>query len=694
MSGERVWRADLEGLRAVAIGLVAVFHVWVGRVSGGVDVFLLISGFFVGGALLRRVSGVGVGGVGADDGTLHLGAYLARLARRLLPTMLVVLAAVVVGTALWLPRTRWSDVAGEVLASLGYAENWRLAFGGQAYGAADPTISPLQHVWSLSVQGQLFVALPLLLVALAWLTRRAGGGPHEVRRVVVGAAAALAAASFAYALVSVTRDQPFAYYDTGARAWEYLAGALVAALLTRWAPAGPIRFAAGWLGLAAVLAAGWVVDGGTSFPGVATLVPVLGAVALVVAGAGPGRPGGASRLLAWRPLAVAGGYAYEFYLWHWVVLVFALAAFDRDRMGWLAGSTVLLTSAVLAWLTRRVTTFAPRAVRAVAARHATGLTAPRPLLARAPALLAGTVALTLAGTGWFVYLDRERAASAGLEWDATSHPGALALVDPAVWPTPDGVQLLPDLLDAAGDLPATTTDGCVVGWDTVEPVACDYGDPESEQTLVLVGGSHTESFFPAFAAVAQERGLHIRTYLKVGCYMSEDETARLHDLSPYEACFTWRENVTRILETEHADDVVVSTSTRFVPDGPGDVVPGGFVDWFERLGDAGVTVLALRDNPVPQLGIPTCLEEHADAPEACAQPRAQLLSTPDPVSEAGLPANVRPVDLSAVFCTETTCPAVQGNVVVYRDDQHLTATYARTIAPALDDALGPALGWW
>ena len=139
------YRYDIEGLRAIAILLVASYHIWGGgRVSGGVDVFLMISGFFVGGGLLRRVQ---------SGQPFALGAYVRKLGRRLLPPLLLTLAAVVAGTWLWLPRSQWSDVAGGVLASATYTENWRMAINGQAYAVADPLSSPVQHIWSLSVQG-------------------------------------------------------------------------------------------------------------------------------------------------------------------------------------------------------------------------------------------------------------------------------------------------------------------------------------------------------------------------------------------------------------------------------------------------------------------------------------------------------------------------------------------------------------
>ncbi|WP_454295673.1 acyltransferase family protein [Salana multivorans] len=151
--------------------------------------------------------------------------------------------------------------------------------------------------------------------------------------------------------MSVAQDA--AYYDTLARLWEYLAGTLVAVALARWSTPRVLAVPAGLLGLGLLLATGPLIDGRGTFPGVTALVPIAGAALVILAGQHGMR--GINRVLAWRPVAVSGTYAYEFYLWHWVVLVLALAALDVDRLGRWTGLAVLVGSAVLAWGTHAVT---------------------------------------------------------------------------------------------------------------------------------------------------------------------------------------------------------------------------------------------------------------------------------------------------------------------------------------------------
>src|SRR5215211_5058590 len=170
------YRHDLDGLRGVAIALVAVFHVWFGRVSGGVDVFLALSGFFFGGKLLRAVLD--------SNASLSPLPEVARLGRRLLPALVVVLAASAILTILVQPETRWETFADQSLASLGHYQNWELADTASNYLKAGEAVSPLQHIWSMSVQGQFYIAFLALVLLFALLFRRVVGKYMRISFVV------------------------------------------------------------------------------------------------------------------------------------------------------------------------------------------------------------------------------------------------------------------------------------------------------------------------------------------------------------------------------------------------------------------------------------------------------------------------------------------------------------------------------
>src|ERR1700744_243339 len=313
---------DLDGLRGVALALVAMFHVWFGRVSGGVDVFLALSGFFFGGKLLRAALNPG--------SSLSPAPEVIRLVRRLLPALVVVLAGCALLTVLIQPETRWETFADQSLASLAYYQNWELASTVADYLRAGEAVSPLQHIWSMSVQGQFYIAFLALVFGFAFLFRRRLG--DRLRTTFVLLLSALAVSSFVYAIFAHQASQATAYYNSFARAWELLLGALAGALVPyiRW-PMW-LRTVAATVSLAAVLSCGALIDGVKEFPGPWALVPVGAAVLFILAGANRYAHPSTSdklplpnRLLAAEPLVKLGGMAYALYLWHWPLLIFWLS---------------------------------------------------------------------------------------------------------------------------------------------------------------------------------------------------------------------------------------------------------------------------------------------------------------------------------------------------------------------------------
>ena len=343
------YRYDLDGLRGVAIALVAMFHVWFGRVSGGVDVFLALSGFFFGGKILRAALDPAV--------SLSPVAEVIRLIRRLVPALVVVLAASAVLTFLVQPQTRWETFADQSLASLGYYQNWELASTASNYLRAGEAVTPLQHIWSMSVQGQFYIAFLLLVAGFAYALRRRS----HLRGAFVALLSVLTLASFIYAIVAHQADQTTAYYNSFARAWELLLGALVGALVphVRW-PMW-LRTVVAAVALAAVLSCGAFIDGVEEFPGPWALVPVGATVLMILAGANlQARPGSTdelplpNRLLATAPLVALGAMAYSLYLWHWPLLIFWLSYTGHPHANFVEGAAILLVSGVLAYLTARL----------------------------------------------------------------------------------------------------------------------------------------------------------------------------------------------------------------------------------------------------------------------------------------------------------------------------------------------------
>ncbi|WP_280503995.1 acyltransferase family protein, partial [Nocardia farcinica] len=639
------YRTDLDGLRGVAIALVVVFHIWMGRVSGGVDVFLVLAGFFFTASLLRRAE---------SGGGISIRERVAGLARRLLPALVLVLAVVAGYVVPTQPYTQWTEIAAQTQASLLYYQNWYLAFSWADYLAADPSVSPLQHLWSMSLQGQFYLAALLGIAALAW-SCRALGRPAATRPVVAFVLALLTAASFVYAARGVGLHQGWNYYDSFARAWELLAGALVAVVLPGLNLPRVARVLLALAGAVLVAACGWVVNGSAMFPGPAALIPVGATIALILAGqnlrtAELPLP---NRLLA-APVAVRlGEMAYALYLWHWPLLIFVLGHLGDAKIGLRAGLAVLGVSLVLAYLTHR---FVEEPLRAPAAARTPKAEYGR----RAVAALGVTVLAVTVGAQVFTSLSPARPMQ---ELDALRYPGAEALVGGA--PTPDA-PMRPSVLEAGADNAYPTRDGCIADWDTREVITCAYGDPDAERTIAVVGNSHSEHWVPALDILGRENGVRIAVYLKMGCPLTvAEETSYKGQSIP--DCRDWSLEVIDRLGVDRPD-WVFTTGTRPKPL-TGDETPDDYVQVWSRLSEHGLNIIAMRDTPwLRRDGVRyraiDCLADKGDR-HSCGMRRVDAF---DPANPADGPAasfpNVFTLDLTDAVCEPDICPVVIGNTLV------------------------------
>jgi peptidoglycan/LPS O-acetylase OafA/YrhL len=308
--GSTAFRPDVEGLRAVAVVAVVLYHANISVISGGfvgVDIFFVISGFLITGILLsERERSAGI----------SLLSFYARRIRRVLPAATVVLAVTVISSYWLVGVARAQSVAHDAYWAAVFLGNVHFSIAGVDYFNRGAAPSPLLHFWSLGVEEQFYLAWPLMMIVL-------GLSLHKISyRVKLGCFLAVAiGASLAWSIVQTSSNPSWAYFSPFTRAWELAAGAMVAVLLPSLArvPAVALRIAS-WIGLACIVVSIFVYDGATPFPGVAALLPVGGATLLIVGGSSFD-PLGATALLGLPPVRYIGRISYSLYLWHWPVLV-------------------------------------------------------------------------------------------------------------------------------------------------------------------------------------------------------------------------------------------------------------------------------------------------------------------------------------------------------------------------------------
>lgn len=654
---KRKYRPELQGIRAVAAVLVAIYHIWFGRVSGGVDVFFVVSAFLIFGSLSRSVE---------KSGTVDVLSFYARLIKRLIPAALVVIVAVVLISIFVLPQIRWAHTIREVLAATFYVENWLLAFSSIDYLARDDPQSPLQHYWALSAQAQFYLVCPFFLLFVAWLAKLF---KQSYSRVLMFALIAVFCLSLCYSIYLTNVNQPFAYFSTFTRLWEFAIGGLLWLLLPRIKWSNNVAGAASWIGLLAIVACGAALQVSNIFPGFAALWPTLAAATIIAAGDRRSN-WGANRILSTKLLTGIGDISYGFYLWHWPILIFYRVHYDVSDIGVVAGLAIIFGALALAWVTTKAIEN-PIRYSEIGAKQR-----------RSAFLLgaAGCGGVMLVVAVWAGLLSHARTFDQrSISVEDPNYPGARAVDAGKLDESAYQVPYYPGPLAVGSDLPDYVRQGCHPLPTSAEPVSCTYGDQDSAVTLAIVGGSHTGQWIPALRLIADDYRWRIVTFIKRGCKFS---TERQFDVvgSYSVSCQPWNESVVqRLLSLQ--PQAVFTTAT--AGHGSSEHVPKGFIDQWQKLDDAEISVVAVRDNPRMNFRVAECVEMHSLGSRSCVRSREKIFATNDPLSSAPISGRVHLIDLSEYFCPLDDCLPIIGNVVVYRDKHHLTSAYSKTLADPL-----------
>lgn len=668
-SGKRFYVPEIEGLRGLAIVLIVIFHVWFNRVSGGVDVFFVLSGFLITLSLLRAAE---------SAKGIQAGRYVSRIVRRITPPALVVLAGVVVASILWLPKSRWGDTMGEIVSSAFYFGNYWLAENSVDYLASQNEASVVQHYWSMAVQFQFYLLWPLVIgaAALAVKAARRYLWPDKelnLRGFVAGMIGLVFVSSFAWSLWQTSTSQTYAYFDTRARLWEFALGGLLVLAMPYLRFHRAFSNVLAWAGLAALISTGFLFTG-SEFPGWAALVPTLGAIA-VIASAVAQPDTTASKLLRTPLMQTLGRHAFTIFLWHWPVLILYLQHTGHDLPTLGGGMIIIAVSVGLAIITRWLVE-----VRL----PATGFG--QHTIKGGFALGASCLALVMvAMVAWYAVIEGERNRVEALASDTNNYPGAHELADNT---EVDREPLIPSLMDAHLDDELELRDECHQNIVGVAVKYCELGSDDPDYTIAIIGPSKAWQWVPAFLEFHEENDWRVITMTKNACQFSAHEV--IYQGEVYEDCNDWNDGVMEKLE-ELQPDGVFTLANRV--DGNGEYTDEGYIERWEQLEDMGTDVFAMRDTPRPDFDIPQCVEEHGIASPECELERSGVYPNEEAevFTDFDLPGNVTNIDLVNYVCDEETCPPVVGNVLVYQDTTHITATYMRTLAPYLEDRLAKSI---
>lgn len=674
----RVFRPEIQALRAVAVAAVVLYHLWPHRVPGGfigVDTFFVISGFLITQHLAGEIS---------RTGRISLSQFWARRIRRLLPAAFTVLAACVLILVTLMPIVAWQENLQEIGASAAYVENWLLGIHAVDYLAAHNSASLVQHYWSLSVEEQFYIVWPLLLLAGVFVSRLLRR--KTARSAIFVALVVVFVASLAISVELTRARPPLAFFATPTRAWEFAAGGLLTMLppLFRGRIGEHLRAGLSWLGLAVIVGCCLLLTGNEPFPGSIALLPVAGAALVLVAGASTAR-WSPMALASIRPVQWVGNYSYSIYLWHWPLIIAAPYALHRAT-DWRVKLVILALTIVLAWATKRYIEDPIRTGRRWTVRR-------RPAYIFAAAGMAVLLTVTV-GSYHQVSRQNSAAAAVALHKVTSGAPcfGAEAMVAANNCSRPYARTPDVDPAFAAADDNGGTK-GCQIDTDVTTLKFCTFGDTTNPTTTIaIVGNSHALRLVPALDLYGKSHGWKILLAAKTDCMGLI--TTPVGSQTTADTCLAWSAQLRKDLFARSDLDAVIFASHEGAADylagfnasqadlkTARDRVLATWADYRQH----GLKVIVTEDVPGmrPKAG-PECIATSQESYDPCALPKS-VVERPNLMTDLAQanPALVSYVALNQYLCDATKCHALIGGVVVYSDSHHLTTTFSRTLAPYL-----------
>lgn len=640
----REFRNDIEGIRAIGAILVMVYHIWSQRVSGGVDVFFVVSAFLMTDMLLRSRE---------QTGRLEITRFYSKILARITPLAYVVISATVVGLILMVSPTFWRVQLNEAIMASVHLENVQLARTNANYLDRDGILSPFQQFWALSLQVQFYITLPLVLTAALSAQRWI-----NLDKLHIYAVLALGVSSFGFAQIAIAKDPAAAYFSIFTRYWEFTIGMMLA-FLTRYRFSLPngLKLVGSFFGLFVLLAWGLIDFGTLHYPGVVALGPVLAAAILILSGMG-GYNGPVQALLK-HPYAVAiGSLSFSIYLWHWPIFVFSRILTGGQETSLPIGLGIIALAIATAFASK---TLVEDPLRSFLRN---GLY--RPFFATAT-----VVSILLVGILLFrqEIIRIQNAAPSFYQTFSQRHFGGDALSLQSNATTLSARQFI-----AVGrDVSATSTLECdpFGSRNKSMPKLCSFGDVGADRVIVLTGGSRAAHWEPLLSELGKRQGFKLVSATRSACTFGY-----LDGYSP--ECKAWNEAVVSEIVAIQPDYVIVS-ATRLIRKGGTlvEYVPEPFVAQWQKVLSAGIPIIAFRGTPIQGQHPNNCLWMNQEVAHRCGTPVSEIFSE----TIAGIDlileneAQLDYYDMTPLFCTEMICPVYFDGRLMYRDRSHFTKSY-------------------
>lgn len=646
---ERNFRPEIEGLRFVAALLVAVYHIWLNRVSGGVDVFFVISGFLITTSIISTIN---------RTGEFHFRPYVTKLMKRLLPSVFFILGIVLIASWFLLPESILSKTIREVFASMFFFQNWQLAFSSTDYLDSSQMKTPIEHFWALSIQGQFYLIWFLVFTFILFLLKKYKmANAKTLINTVLGI---LFVSSFGYSIYMTAVNQPWAYFITMTRVWEFALGSLLCVNLSSMKVNKYIAAVMGWLGLIGLILTGIIFEVSELFPGYVAMWPMVCALFIVLSGT-QDTAFSVKRLLGSPVLVKLGGISFGIYLWHWVLLQFYRYNVQQTP-SLIDGTVIIIASIVISFF---MTKYIEEPIRNSTNNRFSFKRLG--ILGSVNLLLIGSL---VAGT----YIKQNELDSKITE---QNYPGALAAASPNDLPVQEPI---PAFAEVFSDLPQAHLDGSNQGMKNSDLKIGEYGETENyDATIALIGSSHSEHWLGAVLEAAKNNNYRILNITRSGTRFS---TGYKDDDLKGE----WVNNVLAYLKDEDIDLILAQATASNTSN---DKTQAHLVNQLQFVNDEyGIEVLAIRDVPRYDFNVLESLE--TEGLEATTKKMNSIENQKDESFWKQFEQeneSLHKIDFSDYFKVNGKFNPVIGNVVIYRDNRHLTNTYSESFGPVFEEKI-------
>lgn len=647
------YRDDIQGLRAVGALTIMIFHIWMNKVSGGVDIFIVVSGYLITSVYIRNIERYGYKGILS---------FLINILRRVSASTILVVMATAMGVYFISPGFEQNTIFKEAIASLLHLENIQLIRKSTSYLDSANSPSPFQQFWALSAQVQMYFIMAFLLAPVVYRCIVKRDLKYLVLTYVV-----LLLLSFAYANYAVHVDASKAYFNPLARGWEFIAGGLVYLLSPNIKLNQSSSNILGLLGIALIFVAALLLPRGALYPAYPALLPVLAAIFILIAGQSVNSS--SAKLLSLKPLVILGGFSFTIYLWHWPLLTFYKSYYFVESVGMLPGLLIMAAAIIMAFAT--YTWWETIFEKVPKDKYVLNLASAAVLSVLGVAVVIGL--LKLSG----IQLERDinivLADYASKEYRPLTKAGAASHAD---------LQIpMQELKVSKSILPEEyKLSECHQNNLSSKILLCTRvaGDQQSPKLLV-VGSSHIVQWLPALKDIAAQHGFKLDVMTKMACPLGITE-----DLDA--TCKTWNTNILDEI-VALAPDYVITMSTRTFWNGA-EAVTDGLLSSLEYLYKNNIPVIGIRDNPRYSFDATSCaLANHKDKGynTACTMPRKGFYAIADPGS--AFPHLISSIDMSEAYCSSDTCYAAYDDNLIYRDQDHLSVPYVYTLRGVLETRL-------